>query len=184
MDFPTSIICPDEAGKGSIPEMEWTQEEFSAAVTAHGRSVYRAARAVLDRDADAEDAVAQAVLQAWQSLDKLRDKGAVRPWLIKIAVNCAYAQRRKQAKLVYLEDAQVEPAAAEPPRESGLWDAVRALPPERRTAVVLFYYEDMSVEQIAKCLGVPAGTVKSRLSRARKQLREMLQEQEGAYGQL
>ena len=78
----------------------------------------------------------------------------------------------------------MEPAAAEPPRESGLWDAVRALPPERRTAVVLFYYEDMSVEPIARCLGVPAGTVKSRLSRARKQLREMLQEQEGAYGQL
>ena len=167
-----------------MPVMDWTQEEFSAAVTAHGRSMYRAARAVLDRDADAEDAVAQAVLQAWQSLDKLRDKGAVRPWLIKIAVNCAYAQRRKQAKLIYLEDAQVEPAAVEPPRWDGLWDAVRTLPPERRTAVVLFYYEDMSVEQIARCLGVPAGTVKSRLSRARKQLREMLQDQEGAYGQL
>ena len=75
--------------------MDWTQEEFSAAVTEHSRSMYRAARAVLDSAADAEDAVGQAVLQAWQSLDRLRDKGAVRPWLIRIAVNCAYAQRRK-----------------------------------------------------------------------------------------
>ena len=162
--------------------MDWTQGEFTAAVTANGRSMFRAARSVLDSDADAEDAVGQAVLQAWQSLDKLRDKGAVRPWLIKITVNCAYALRRKQAKLISLEDAKVEPSAVDPPRWDGLWDAVRALPLERRTAVVLFYYEDMSVEQIAKCLGVPVGTVKSRLSRARKQLKEMLQEQEGEYG--
>ena len=163
--------------------MEWTQEEFAAAVTEHGRRMYRAARAVLDSDADAEDAAAQAVLQAWQSLDRLRDKKAVRPWLVKIAVNCAYALRRKQGRVVYLEDLDREPAAAEdPPRPDGLWEAVSALPVERRVVVTLFYYEDMSVEQIAKCLGVPQGTVKSRLSRARAQLKEMLQEQEGQYG--
>lgn len=162
--------------------MEWTREEFSAAVTQHSRGMYRAARSVLSCGADAEDAVAQAVLQAWQSLDKLQNKGAVRPWLIKITVNCAFALRRKQRKVVYLDDLPQEPAAPEPPRYDGLWEAVSALPWERRVVVTLFYYEDMSVEQIAKCLGVPAGTVKSRLARARKQLKEMLQEQEGEYG--
>ena len=75
-----------------------------------------------------------------------------------------------------------EPAAPEPVRYDGLWEAVCALPPERRAAVVLFYYEDMPVGQIAKCLGVPAGTVKSRLARARKQLKELLQSEEGGYG--
>ena len=164
------------------PNMEWTREEFSAAVTQHSRGMYRAARSVLSCGADAEDAVAQAVLQAWQSLDKLQNKGAVRPWLIKITVNCAFALRRKQRKVVYLDDLPQEPAAPEPPRYDGLWEAVSALPPERRVVVTLFYYEDMSVEQITKCLGVPAGTVKSRLARARKQLKEMLQEQEGEYG--
>ena len=67
--------------------MEWTQEEFADAVRSHSRRMYRAARAVADSDADAEDAVSQAILQAWQSLDKLRDKSAVRPWLVKIAIN-------------------------------------------------------------------------------------------------
>ena len=57
-----------------------------------------------------------------------------------------------------------------------------ALPPERRAVVVLFYYEDMPVDEIAKALGVPKGTVKSRLSRARKQLKEMLCDKEGNYG--
>ena len=73
-------------------------------------------------------------------------------------------------------------AAPEPPRYDGLWEAVSALPPDRRAAVVLFYYEDMGVEEIARCLGIPRGTVKSRLSRARKQLKEMLCDEEGSYG--
>ena len=162
--------------------MDWMREEFAAAVTEHSRRMYRAARAVLDSDADAEDAVSQAVLQAWQSLDKLRDKDAVRPWLVKIAVNCAYAQRRKQGKVVYLEDMQPEPAAPAPPQNGGLWEAVCALSPERRAAVVLFYYEGMQIDEIAKALGVPRGTVKSRLSRARKQLKDMLCDKEGNYG--
>ena len=162
--------------------MDWTREEFAAAVTEHSRRMYRAARAVLDSDADAEDAVSQAVLQAWQSLDRLRDKSAARPWLVKIAVNCAYAQRRSRGKVVYLEDVTPEPAAPDIPPNGGLWDAVCALSPERRAAVVLFYYEDMRVDEIAKALGVPQGTVKSRLSRARKQLKEMLCDKEGNYG--
>ena len=162
--------------------MDWTREEFAAAVTEHSRRMYRAARAVLDSDADAEDAVSQAILQAWQSLDRLRDKSAVRPWLVKIAVNCAYAQRRKQGNVVYLEDVASEPAAPDVSINGGLWEAVCALPPERRAAVVLFYYEDMPVDEIAKTLGVPQGTVKSRLSRARKQLKEMLCDKEGNYG--
>ena len=162
--------------------MDWTREEFAAAVTENSRAMFRAARSVLDCGADAEDAVAQAVLQAWQSRDRLRDKSAVRPWLVKIAVNCAYAQRRKQGRVVYLEDLPQEPAAPEPPQYSGLWEAVCALPPERRVVVTLFYYEGLTVEQIAKCLGVPRGTVKSRLSRARKQLKETLRDEEGSYG--
>ena len=164
--------------------MDWTREEFAAAVTQHSRRMFRAARSVLDSDADAEDAVGQAVLQAWQSLDKLRDKEAVRPWLVKIAVNCAYAQRRKQGRVVYLDDLPQEPAAPEPPQTGGLWEAVCALPPERRAVVALFYYEGLPVDEIAKCLGVPQGTVKSRLSRARAQLKEMLQEQEGECGRV
>lgn len=164
--------------------MDFSREEFAAAVTEHGPRMYRAARSVLDSDADAQDAVSQAVLQAWQSLDRLRDREAVRPWLVKIAVNCAYALRRKQKRVVYLDDLPQEPAAPEPPQTGGLWEAVCALPPDRRTAVTLFYYESMTVNEIARLLGVPQGTVKSRLARARAQLKEMLQEQEGDYEQI
>ena len=69
------------------PNMDFSREEFAAAVTEHGPRMYRAARSVLDSGADAQAAVSQAVLQAWQSLDRLRDRKAVRPWLVKISVN-------------------------------------------------------------------------------------------------
>jgi len=94
----------------------------------------------------------------------------------------AEAARRKQRGALSLDELPQEPAAPEPPRYDGLWSAVAALPPERRAAVTLFYYEDMSLDEIARCLGVPRGTVKSRLARARAQLKEILQEQEGEYG--
>ena len=68
--------------------------------------------------------------------------------------------------------------AAEDKWYDGLWDAVLALPEEQRAAVVLFYYEDLTLAQIAKVLGVAQGTVKSRLSRARGRLRELLREEE------
>lgn len=157
--------------------MNWTKEDFAAAVTKHSRSMFRAARAVLDCDADAEDAVGEAVLSAWQSCNKLRDPAAVKAWLVKIAVNCAYQQRRKSGRVTYLEDLDETTVVTESRRYDDLWEAVCALPRERRAVVTLFYYEDMTVEQIAKCLDVPEGTVKSRLSRARKQLKEMLSEE-------
>lgn len=139
--------------------------------------MFRAARAVLDSDAAAEDAVGEAVLCAWRNAASLRDAGAVKSWLLRITVNCARAQRRRDSRVVYLEDLP-EPAAADERRYDDLWEAVRALPEDRRLAVMLFYYEDMTVEQIARCLNVPEGTVKSRLSRARKQLKQMLDEED------
>ncbi len=155
-----------------------TGEEFAQAVTAHSHAMFRAARAVLDRDADAEDAVAQAVLLAWQSRDRLRRSEAVRAWLVKIAVNCARRQRHKSGRLLPLEHAEQLPASEDQPGGAALWDAVLSLPREGREVVTLFYYEDMTLRQIARTLGVPQGTVKSRLSRARQRLRELLCEED------
>ena len=84
--------------------------------------------------------------------------------------------------MVDLDDLAQEPVAPEIGQAGGLWEAVCALPPERRVAVALFYYEGLRVDEIARLLRVPQGTVKSRLSRARAQLKEMLQDQEGEYG--
>ena len=158
--------------------MEHTDREgFAAAVTAHGRAMFRAARAVLDGDADAEEAVGEAVLRAWERWGTLRDPEAVRPWLLKITVNCAHGLRRKNGRVTSMADMAQVAGTVEPPPVSGLWEAVCRLPRDSRAVVTLYYYEDMTVAEIARVLGVAQGTVKSRLSRARSRLKEMLREE-------
>ena len=157
------------------------REEFVSLVKANSRSLFRAARALLDSDAAAEDAVGEAVLLAWQSFHRLRDPAAAKGWLLRITVNCAYGQRRKMGREVPLEGLEERAAPERDEERAHLWDAVRVLPEDQRLAVLLYYYEDMSVAEIARTLGVAQGTVKSRLSRGRDRLRQMLREAE-QYG--
>ena len=154
-----------------------TGEEFIRAVETHSRMMFRAARAVLPCDADAEDAVSQALLLAWQSRHRLRDPSAVRPWLVKIAVNCARRAAKRSNHFLPLEAAERISAPEQGELYTTLWDAVLALPEEQRGVVVLFYYEDLTVDEIAKLLRIPAGTVKSRISRARERLKRTLCEE-------
>ena len=153
----------DGAGRASA------REEFAAAVTEHSHGMFRAARSILDSDADAEDAVGEAVLRAWQSWDRLRARGAV---------NCAYEQRRRDSRVIYTDELEPLAGGAEDALPGGLWDAVLHLPEEQRAAVTLYYYEDLPVAEIARVLGVAQGTVKSRLGRARQRLKEQLQEED------
>ena len=162
----------DGAGRASA------REEFAAAVTEHSHGMFRAARSILDSDADAEDAVGEAVLRAWQSWDRLRAWGAVRAWLLKSAVNGAYEQRRRDSRVIYTDELEPLAGGAEDALPGGLWDAVLHLPEEQRAAVTLYYYEDLPVAEVARVLGVAQGTVKSRLGRARQRLKEQLQEED------
>ena len=96
---------------------------------------------------------------------------------MKITVNCARQQCRHRGRVLYLSELEPLAGGREDPRPHELWDAVLSLPPEQRTAVVLFYYEDLSLREIARTLRVPEGTVKSRLSRGRERLRTLLSEE-------
>ncbi len=139
--------------------------------------MYRAARVLLRSDADAEDAVSEATLRAWRDFGRLRDQGALKSWLIKIAVNCAYEHRRRSARVTYTDDLEPLTGSAEDKQNFVLWDMVCRLPEDYRVATVLYYYEDMTTAEIAKALGVREGTVRSRLARARRRLRTLLEEE-------
>ena len=155
-----------------------SRERFSQVVCTHSHAMFRVARAVLDSDADAEDAVSEAVLRAWQAWGRLRKQEAARAWLLKITVNCAYELRRKAGRVVVMDDMEGLAGVSEDRHYQDLWDAMQALPEEQWAVVLLFYYEDLPLAQIAHILGVAQGTVKSRLSRARGRLRKFLNEEE------
>ncbi len=156
-----------------------TDEELAALVREHGGAMFRAARSVTDSDAQAEDAVGRAVLTAFEKRSSLRDERKARPWLVKIAVNCALEDRRRQGRLTSLEDLPGDlPAPETGETFSALREAVSALPEPYRASVTLHYYEGFSTREIAALLGLRRGTVLSRLSRAREMLKKMLEEEE------
>lgn len=138
-------------------------------------SLYRLCRSITGSDADAQEAMAQAAYLSWARLGQLRQREKFRSWLLKIAANEARRLCRR-GRTVSWEELETEPAApAEEPGDDSLWQAVQSLPRDQREAVVLFYYEDLTTEEIARIVGVLPGTVRVRLSRAREQLRKWLE---------
>src|SRR5262249_55632723 len=138
---------------------------------------------------EAEDAVQEASLRAWQAWATLRDVQAVRPWLLQITVNVCRRWRRglkgqQQAQLHALpeEEAPAEalgvlgadPGTSDHTGALDLRAAINALPTELRTVVVLRFYAGLDATEVGGVLGIPPGTVRSRLHRALAHLHERL----------
>ena len=149
------------------------KQTFTDLVLDAEHTLYRVSKTILREDHDCEDAVQEAILKAYQKLDTLREERYFRTWLIRILINECYRIRRTARPVVSFE-AYLESAPAITPDVS-LWDAVGQVPEPLRLPVELYYIEGHTVSEIQSILHIPAGTVKSRLSRARKALRTSLE---------
>jgi len=118
--------------------------------------------------------MSEAILKAYDHLDSLRSFSSFKPWIMKIVLRQAYSLASRRQKVVYLEDLEVAEEKTPPEEHRELWCVVNTLAEEFRLTTLLYYYEDMSIKDIAKTLDLPVGTVKSRLARAREKLKEML----------
>jgi RNA polymerase sigma-70 factor (ECF subfamily) len=155
-------------------------DAFCGLLRENRKAMFRVALGILRNSADAEDAVSEATVKAYTYFNKLRKTESFKPWVMRILVNEAYAVANKRRQADSLEDIPEEPAVpgGEAPLldSLALWDAVRQLEDEFRAVTILFYYEDMSIKEIAGILQIPVGTVNSRLSRSREKLRAILKE--------
>ena len=153
--------------------------EISQLVDQHFESVYRFAYRLSGTSHDAEDISQQAFLDAHRKLDTLREPDKVRAWLFMIVRNLYRRRIRDQATHgeVALE-VLVEPAGEERVEQSldseSLQQVLNSLPEEFRSVLLLFYFRELSYREIAEQLNVPIGTVMSRLSRGKQQLRERI----------
>lgn len=138
-------------------------------------SMYRAAYSIVQNRYDAEDAVQQALLNAWKGREKARD-GAERAWMMRIVINECYTILRKRKRSIPTERVPETPVQQTDP---ALYEAVSALPENLRTPFLLKYMEGMSEKEVAAALGLPLPSVKNRLFRARKKLQHYLQEEVG-----
>jgi len=159
---------------------------FRQLVDATSERIYRLAFHLMrDRD-EAEDVVQETYIRAWQRRGDLRDPHAVVPWLSRIARNSARDRLRWWRRRPDRARVEVESAAAVPPADAQLVEAERAaevrraldvLSEKHRVILLLREVEDMSYEQIAELLGLPLGTVESRLHRARAALASKLEKE-------
>ncbi len=161
-------------------------DAFVLIVRAYGDRQFGLARRIL-RDFDlAEDAVQQALVIAWRELPRLRDPDRFEAWLTQILVRCCYeaARTRRRLALVQAEagiDAPapqvIDPALAVIDRDR-LDRAFRRLPTEQRAVLALHHYIGLEPAEIADTLGIPAGTVRSRLHYAHRAMRAALEADE------
>ena len=155
------------------------KETFCAQVIRHQEAMFRAAKAILKQDEDAEDAVQEAICAAFAARDGLRDVGKFKPWILRSLTNKCYDAYRKKRPSVDLEEVQdyLPAAGTDPTDRLTLWQAVMSLSDDLRAAVTLYYYDGLSVREIGTVLGISEAAVKTRLSRGRERLRQLLREE-------
>lgn len=160
---------------------------FDGLVAANQQIAFRTAYLVLGDAGEAEDAAQEAFVKAYGALGRFREGSPFRPWLLKIVGNAARNRRRSGGRRRNLElrvsamvhsadaapSAEAEVLAAE--RRAALVAAIDGLPPDDRLVIGARYFLDLSEAEIAELAGIPRGTVKSRLSRARGRLGAALQ---------
>jgi RNA polymerase sigma-70 factor (ECF subfamily) len=172
---------------------------FRAVMERNNRRLFRVARGVLKHDADAEDAVQETYLRAFANLDSFAGTAALSTWLTSIALNEALGRLRRRRTMIDLDEiagtgtdrsesaARVipfplaQPVTSDPEHSAAraeiqhlLERAIDDLPDSFRMTFILRFVEQMSVEETAACLGVPEETVKTRVHRAKRRLRQAL----------
>jgi len=148
--------------------MRGDHDAFAALVGAASSRLFALASLIL-RDPDrAEDATQEAFVRAWRELPRLRDVDRFDAWLRRLVVNACYDEgrrvnRRAEVSLVSIRERSVIDTSAAMAETDRVERAFRQLPLDQRTVLVLQHYFDLSHTEIAETVGVPLGTVKSRL---------------------
>lgn len=151
--------------------------EFEGAAWPYAAQLFRVAVRLCRDYAKAEDLVQEAYLQAWRSFHRFELGTNLRAWLYKIMFNVYYSGRRQERlQLLPVEETIAETIAYDPPTPVKLTDeevlaALERVPRDFQLPVVLADVEELSYREIAEALGIPIGTVMSRLHRGRKLLR-------------
>ena len=174
--YPRSVVSLDaEPSSETLREFEQRLGDCSALA-------FRVALGVLHNREDAEDVAQEAFLRAYRSFHRLRDRNRFRGWLVRTAWRLAIDRwratgRRERRERVWVDAASrptVEGLAASRELQRHLEQAMDELPEKLRLVLVLAAIEGHNLNEVANMLGLPEGTVKSRLHLARKQLAEKL----------
>lgn len=149
-------------------------EKFCECVGKYKDDLYYMALAILGNEADAEDAVSNAIVRAYENREQVRIFHKFRQWMLTITKNETLKIKKKR---LYLPGDEAVEALSKPvtAHYDELWDVLQDMKEEYRLVIVLYYYDRLSLREISEILGIPIGTVKSRLNRGRKELKAVLE---------
>ncbi|WP_305305926.1 sigma-70 family RNA polymerase sigma factor [Romboutsia ilealis] len=143
---------------------------FSTLIKAYEKDLYKVAITMTKNEEDALDCIQEAILQSYISIKDLRQEEYFKTWLIKILINKCNALLKKNKKIMEITgELKIEESY-----KLDLKESINNLDSDLKIIVILYYYEDMSIKDISESLNIPQGTIKSRLSRARKKLKKIL----------
>jgi RNA polymerase sigma-70 factor, ECF subfamily len=185
---PSSVPRPDADIQQRLQNGQY-REAFALLVPRYRDKVFRLTFSMLRDRSLAEDATQDVLLRVWRALPGFAGQSALSTWIYAISKNACLSELRKRRPQVSLDlnndEYHPEIAALAAPEADdsatvSVGQLLDQLPERYRQAVVLFYMEDKSYEQTAESLGLPLGTVKALLHRARKRLIELTRETEAA----
>ena len=154
---------------------------FAETAEAMSLSMYRLARGMVRTDADAEDAVSTAIVTAYAHLDRLRNPNALPGYLMRCAVHACHAILRRRKREISTDDLEFLSTTYQ--METPIWMYVANLPEKYKLPILLRYGEGLTLEDTARILRIPKGTVSSRCSRGLNILKKELTEEGPGHDQ-
>ena len=151
-------------------------EAFVFLMEANKQSLYKIARSYCREPMDAEDAVAQTVLDGWEKLRELKNPESFRSWLVRILINNCNDILRRRARMLTLEEVPEQPWEDRDPGNLHFEELMERLSEKVRPVMQLYYGEGFKAREIAQILNIPLGTVTTRLMRGRQQLADAVKE--------
>ena len=139
------------------------------------QTLYRVAFGILKNDDEIYDAISATTVKVFENIHTLKKEEYVKTWITRILINECYKICNKNKKIIYLENVQQKNLVHNDTHEElEFKNLIRNLNDELKEIVILYYFEDFSIKEISKTIKIPEGTVKTRLSRARKKLEDTI----------
>ena len=154
----------EEARKGNT-------DEIANLLMENMKSMYRVAFSILKTEEEISDAISSTTIIVFEKIHTLKNVEFFKTWLIRILINECNKIHRQNKKIVYLDNYnQTDLVYNDKYEDFGVRQAIKKLDEDLKTIVILYYFEEFSIKEISEIQKLPEGTVKSRLSRARKKL--------------
>lgn len=133
------------------------------------KSMYRVAFSILKTEEEISDAISNTTVIVFEKIHTLKNAEFFKTWLVRILINECNKIHRQNKKIIYLENYnQTDLVYNDKYDDFGVRQAIKKLDEDLKTMVILYYFEDFNIKEISEIQKLPEGTVKSRLSRARK----------------